>query len=228
MGKTTDNLLDLAAQISDSPDPREIDMLMATGEQISIALMAIAIHSFGFDAISFTGPQIGMLTDKAHRKAKITSIKGDKIRQALDENKIAIVAGFQGATVDNEITTLGRGGSDTTAVAIAAALKANSCEIYTDVDGVFTADPRIVKNAKKLDKISYDEMLELASAGAGVLHSRSVELAKNFDVPLHVRSSFTDTPGTIVTKEAKEMEDIVVSGVAYNRSESKKYFKSIG
>jgi aspartate kinase len=221
MGKTTDKLLDLASQITDSPDPREIDMLISTGEQISISMLAIAIQSMGCPAKSFTGPQVGIITDNAHRKAKIVHINDEKIRKELDDGKIVIVAGFQGMTFDNEVTTLGRGGSDTTAVALAAVLKANVCDIYTDVDGVYTADPRIVKNARKLDRISYDEMLELASLGAKVLHSRSVEFAKNYNVPIHVRSSFENVPGTMVVKEVKEMEDIVVSGVAYNRGEAK-------
>jgi aspartate kinase len=221
MGKTTDKLLELASQITDNPDPREIDMLISTGEQISIAMLAIAIQALGYPAKSFTGPQVGIVTDNAHRKAKIVHINDEKIRSELNQGRIVIVAGFQGMTMDNEITTLGRGGSDTTAVALAAALKADVCDIYTDVDGVYTADPRIVPNARKLEKISYDEMLELASLGAKVLHSRSVEFAKNYNVPIHVRSSFVDVPGTMVVKEAKEMEDIVVSGVAYNRNEAK-------
>lgn len=221
MGKTTDNLLKLAGEITDSPDPREIDMLISTGEQISIAMLAIAIQSMGVPAKSFTGPQVGIVTDNVHRKAKISRIDDGKIRKELDAGSIVIVAGFQGMTVDNEVTTLGRGGSDTTAVAVAAVLKADVCDIYTDVDGVYTADPRIVKNARKLDKISYDEMLELASLGSKVLHSRSVEFGKNYNVPIHVRSSFNDVPGTMVIKEVKEMEDIVVSGVAYNRQEAK-------
>ncbi len=221
MGKTTDNLLELAYSVNCNPEPREIDMLLSTGEQVSIAILALAIHAEGYQAISFTGPQVGIRTDKVHRKARITGINVDKLKKALDEDKIVIVAGFQGASYDSEITTLGRGGSDTTAVAIAAALKADVCEIYTDVDGVYTTDPRIVKNAKKLPRISYDEMLELAGLGAKVLHSRSVELAKNFNVPLHVRSSFKPDTGTLVVKEVPEMEDIVVSGVAFNRNETK-------
>lgn len=221
MGKTTDQLLDLAHKITDEPDPREIDMLLSTGEQISIAVMAMAIHSLGEPAISMTGPQVGILTDNVHRKAKIVRINEEKILTELKAGKVVIVAGFQGSTVDNQITTLGRGGSDTTAVALAAVLKADVCEIYTDVDGVYTTDPRICKNARKLNSIAYDEMLELASLGAKVLHSRSVELAKNFDVPLHVRSSFNNELGTMVVKEVKEMEDRVVSGVAYNKGEAK-------
>jgi len=221
MGKTTDNLLKMAGEISETPNPREIDMLISTGEQVTISLLAIAIQAKGYPAISFTGPQVGIVTDNSHRKAKIVRINDEKIRRALDAGNIVIVAGFQGSTVDNEVTTLGRGGSDTTAVALAAVLKAEVCDIYTDVDGVYTSDPRIVKGAKKLKQISYDEMLELASLGAKVLHSRSVEFAKNYDVPIHVRSSFEDVPGTMVIKEVKEMEDIVVSGVAYNRNEAK-------
>ncbi len=221
MGKTTDNLLKMVSELSSNPNPREIDMLISTGEQVTIAMLAIAIQAKGNSAISFTGPQVGIVTDNSHRKAKIVRINDEKIRKALDAGNIVIVAGFQGTTIDNEVTTLGRGGSDTTAVALAAVLKADVCDIYTDVDGVYSADPRIVRNARKLTQISYDEMLELASLGAKVLHSRSVEFAKNYDVPIHVRSSFEDVPGTMVIKEVKEMEDIVVSGVAYNRGEAK-------
>jgi aspartate kinase len=221
MGDTTDDLLSLAAQITDDPAPREIDMLLATGEQISIALLAIAIQALGQPAISFTGPQVGIMTDSAHRKARIQHINDERIRRELDKGKVVIVAGFQGSTVDNEITTLGRGGSDTTGVALAAVLKADVCEIFTDVDGVFTTDPRVVKKARKIDRITYDEMLELASSGARVLYHRAVEIAKNFGVPLHTRCTFHDKPGTLITKEVKEMEDIVVSGVAFNRDEAK-------
>lgn len=221
MGKTTDNLLTMAGELSPHPDPREIDMLISTGEQVTIAMLAIAIQAKGEQAISFTGPQVGIVTDNSHRKAKIVRINEEKVRRALDAGKVVIVAGFQGSTLDNEVTTLGRGGSDTTAVALAAVLKAEVCDIYTDVDGIYSADPRIVPGARKLEQISYDEMLELASLGAKVLHSRSVELAKNYDVPLQVRSSFKHGPGTMVIKEEKEMEDIVVSGVAYNRGEAK-------
>ncbi len=221
MGKTTDNLLELASQITDKPSPREIDMLLSTGEQVTIALLAMAIHKEGYGAISFTGPQVGLVTDTAHRKAKILHVNQNKVLKALSRKNIVIIAGFQGSTYDEEITTLGRGGSDTTAVAIAAALNAEVCEIYTDVDGVYTADPRVVKNARKLDVISYDEMLEMAGLGARVLHTRAVEMAKNFDVPLHVRSSFKKDTGTMVVKEVPQMEDIVVSGVAFNRDETK-------
>lgn len=221
MGKTTDNLIEMAHQLHGNPPDREMDMLMSTGEQVSIALMAIAIESLGQRAISFTGPQVGIYTDSVYRKARIRHINDEKIRQALEDGRIVVVAGFQGVTDDNNITTLGRGGSDTTAVALAAALKADRCDIYTDVDGIYTADPRVVKNARKLDRITYDEMLELASVGARVLYHRAVEIAANYEVPLHVRSSFNDTPGTMVVKEAEPMEDIVISGVAYNRNRAK-------
>jgi len=196
-------------------------MLLSTGEQQTIALLAMAIHSANGKAISFTGPQVGITTDNSHRKAKIVSINTEKMVRELEAGKVVIVAGFQGMTGDNEITTLGRGGSDTTAVALAAALKADRCDIYTDVKGVYTADPRIVKEARMLKSITYDEMLELASLGSKVLHSRSVEFGKNYNVPIQVRSSFEDVPGTMVIKETEEMEDIVVSGVAYNRGEAK-------
>ncbi len=221
MGKTTDNLLSMVAQLSSSPNPREIDMLISTGEQVTIAMLAIAIQAKGESAISFTGTQVGIVTDNSHRKAKIIRINNEKLLNALNQGNVVIVAGFQGCTVDNEVTTLGRGGSDTTAVALAAVLKADICDIYTDVDGVYSTDPRIVPAARKLDQISYDEMLELASLGAKVLHSRSVEFAKNYNVPVQVRSSFQNVPGTMVIKEEKQMEDIVVSGVAYNRNEAK-------
>lgn len=221
MGKTTDGLINLAYQISNDPPAREMDMLMSTGEQVTIALLAIALQSMGHKAISFTGPQVGIITDTVHRKAHIKRINVKKIKESLDIGSIVIVAGFQGCTEDNDITTLGRGGSDTTAVALAAALKADVCDIYTDVDGIYTTDPHICPNARKLEKISYDEMLELASLGAKVLINRSVELAKNWNVEIQVRSSFNDNPGTLVKKEDKSMEDVVVSGVAYNRNEAK-------
>jgi aspartate kinase len=221
MGKTTDNLIALAHQITDDPPGREIDMLLATGEQVSIALLAMALCSMGYDAISLTGPQVGIITDEYHTKAHIRSINGDKIRDELSRGRIVIVAGFQGTTIDNQITTFGRGASDLTAVAIAAELEADLCEIYTDVDGVYTADPNIVEAAKKIDQISYDEMLEMASLGAKVLQSRSVEFAKKFQVPLHVRSTFIETEGTIVIEGVREMDDVVVSGVASNKNEAK-------
>jgi aspartate kinase len=228
-GDTTDELISLAREISDRPPAREMDMLLSTGEQISIALMAMAIESLGQPAISLTGAQIGIVTDSFHTKARIKNISTQRIRQALDEGKIVIVAGFQGIDEQYNITTLGRGGSDTTAVALAAVMKhapgtANGdvgCEIYTDVDGVYTTDPRLVAEARKLDMISYDEMLELASVGAGVMHSRSIEFAKKFGVPLQVRSSFSDTEGTWIVPEADWMRHIVVCGAALVRDEAR-------
>lgn len=221
MGDTTDELVSLARQITPTPPEREMDMLLSTGEQIAISLLAMAIHSIGCDAISFTGPQVGIFTDSIHTKAKIVDIKPEKIFDRLSEGKIVIVAGFQGTDMENNITTLGRGGSDTTAVALAAVLNAERCEIYTDVEGVYTADPRIVKDAAKLSCISYDEMLELAILGAKVLHSRSVEFAAKYNVDLCVLSSYVDKPGTIITKEAEEMEDIIVRGIAVQKDEAK-------
>jgi len=199
-GKMTDELIELADKITDSPPAREMDMLLATGEQRSIALLAMAICDKGHSAISFTGPQAGIITDNIHRKARIKSVQAERITRELSKDKIVIVAGFQGSTLDNAITTLSRGGSDTSAVALAAGLQADICEIYTDVEGVYTADPRIVSGVRKIDSISYDEMLEMASLGAKVLHARAVEYAKKFEVPIHVRSSFSDNPGTLVTK----------------------------
>ncbi|OPZ07295.1 MAG: Aspartokinase [candidate division BRC1 bacterium ADurb.BinA292] len=221
MGKTTDNLLSLIAQVTDRPNPREVDMVLATGEQISIAILALVLQTMGRKAISMTGPQVGIITDPFHRKARIRDINTARLREKLDEGHIVIVAGFQGLTQSGQITTLGRGGSDTTDVALAAALHADRCDIYTDVDGVYTTDPRIVPDARKLATITFDEMLELASLGAKVLHNRSVELARNHNVPLQVLSTFSQNPGTLVVKEYTNMEDIVVSGVAYNRDEYK-------
>src|SRR6266566_5199329 len=221
MGKTTDGLVNLATRISNSPDPREMDMLLATGEQITIALLAMALHGLGFKARSFTGPQVGMRTDTAHTKARITRINAERARAALDAGEIVVVAGFQGLSEVDEITTLGRGGSDLTAVALAAALKADVCEIYTDVDGVYTDDPNIVPDARKLPRIAYDEMLELASLGAKVLQTRSVEFAKKYGVTVHVRSTFRPDPGTLVTKEEAGMEQAVVTGVTHDRSQAK-------
>src|SRR6267142_3711789 len=221
MGKTTDGLLSLAQQITTTPDAREMDMLLATGEQVTIALLAMALQALGFKARSFTGVQAGMRTDRAHTKARITQITADRVRAALDAGWVAVVAGFQGASDDDEITTLGRGGSDLTGVALAAALKADVCEIYTDVDGVYTADPNIVRDARKLARVSYDEMLELASLGAKVLQTRSVEFAKKYDVTVHVRSTFRPDPGTLVTKEEAGMEQAVVTGVTHDRSQAK-------
>jgi aspartate kinase len=221
MGKTTDGLIRLAQEVTPTPPEREMDMLLATGEQVSIALLAMAIDALGHKARSFTGEQAGIRTDAAHTRARIVGIEGDKVRRALDEGCVAIVAGFQGATDADDITTLGRGGSDLTAVALAAALRADVCEIYTDVDGVYTADPNIVPEAKKLDRISYDEMLEMASLGAKVLQSRSVEFAKKYGVPVHVRSTFKADPGTVVTREDPNMEAVVVTGVAHARDQAK-------
>jgi aspartate kinase len=221
MGKTTDKLLSLAQAVTPHPDPRETDMLLATGEQVSISLLAMTIQSLGFPAKSFTGQQAGIVTDPVHTKARIQKIRTDAIRRALDAGQIVVVAGFQGVTEHDEITTLGRGGSDLTAVALAAALKADLCEIYTDVDGVYTGDPNVVPDAKKLARISYDEMLEMASLGAKVLQSRSVEFAKKYGVSVHVRSSFTSETGTLVTREDSHMEDVVVTGVTHDRSQAK-------
>jgi len=220
-GNTTDELYELAYEISPCPSERELDVLLASGEQISIALMAMALHALGLPAISFTAAQVGIVTDTSHTKAKILRIDASRMKRELEQGNIVIVAGFQGVTEDMDITTLGRGASDTTALAIAAALGAEMCEINTDVRGVFTADPRIVANARLLDRISYDEMLELASLGAGVLHSRAVELAKKFNVPLRVRSSFEEAPGTLVCEEVEEMEHIVVRGAAMDTTEAK-------
>jgi aspartate kinase len=221
MGDTTDDLISLAQEITDNPSEREFDMLLSTGEQISISMLAMAIHSLGEKAVSFTGHQIGLETDNAHNKACIKDIGTERIKKHLDKGEIVIVAGFQGINEYGDITTLGRGGSDITAVALASVLKADVCEIFTDVNGVYTADPRIVKNARKLHQIAYEEMLELASLGAKVLHSRSVEFAKKYNVPIHVRSTFSYEEGTFVIKEVKSMEDILVSGVALNKDEAK-------
>ena len=212
MGKTTDSLISLAGEISEDPPKREMDMLLTTGEQVSISLMAMAIHNFGQEAISLTGGQTGLLTDRAHSKARIQKIDDQRLRSELAAGKIVIVAGFQGIDEAGEITTLGRGASDTTAVALAAVLGAEFCEIYTDVDGVYTADPRLIPNACMLKQISYDEMLEMASLGAGVMASRAVEFGKKYNVKIHVRSSFSNNTGTWITQEAENMEQIVVSG----------------
>jgi aspartate kinase len=221
MGKTTDSLVNLAHQITSAPDPRELDMLLATGEQVTIALLALALQDGGLKARSLTGPQAAIRTDGAHTKARITQITAERVRQALDAGEVAVVAGFQGLSEADEITTLGRGGSDLTAVALAAALKADVCEIYTDVDGVYTADPNIVPDARKLGRVAYDEMLEMASLGAKVLQARSVEFAKKYGVTVHVRSSFKPDPGTLVTKEEQGMEEVVVTGVTHDRSQAK-------
>ena len=218
LGDTTDELLGLASQITRYPSERELDMLISTGEQVSVALLAMAMHKLGKEAISFTGAQVGIITDSSHMKARIVDINATKIREELAKGKIVIVAGFQGINMDQEITTLGRGGSDLTAVALAKVLKAEACEIYTDVDGVYTADPRIVKDARKLDRLSYEEMLELASLGAQILQARSVEVASKFNIPLHVRSSFSKKDGTFIIKEVKAMEEVLVSGITMNKA----------
>lgn len=221
MGKTTDELIDLAGELSKNPSKREMDMLLSTGEQVSVALLAIALHEIGVDAISYTGSQIKMRTDGNFSNAKIADISTERIHKSLAEGKVVIVAGFQGIDEDENIVTLGRGGSDTSAVALAAVLKTRDCEIYTDVDGVYTADPRVIKSPRKLKEISYDEMLELARLGAGVLHSRSVEFAKKFNIKLHVRSSFSDAEGTIVMPTEEMMEKFVISGITSKQDEAK-------
>ncbi|MBI3324132.1 MAG: aspartate kinase [Candidatus Omnitrophica bacterium] len=221
LGDTTDELLELARQISQNPPERELDMLMATGEQVSVALLAMAIEELGESAISFTGAQVGILTDGTHTKARVVDIEARRIREELAKGRIVIVAGFQGVSLNQEITTLGRGGSDLTAVALAKALQAPMCEIFTDVEGVFTADPRIVPTARKLKAISFDEMLEMASLGAQVMQARSIFVAKRFNVPIHVRSSFSSKEGTMITQAGKAMEEIVVSGVTLQKDEAK-------
>lgn len=221
LGDTTDELIELASRISKEPPEREMDMLLSTGEQISVALLAMAILELGYQAISLTGYQVGIVTDTAHTRARIVKIEVGKLQQELKKGKIVIVAGFQGITPQQDITTLGRGGSDLTAVALAKTLEADECEIYTDVEGVFTADPRIEPKARRIKEITYDEMLEMASLGAQVMQARSIEVAKKFDVPIHVRSSFSDNPGTMIIKEVKNMEDVLVTGVTLNKNESK-------
>jgi aspartate kinase len=226
MGDTTDELIDLAEQVSPIPSGREFDMLLTAGERISMALLAMAIKNLGHEAQSFTGSQAGVITDSVHNKARIIDVTPGRIRTALDEGNIAIVAGFQGVSHDKkDITTLGRGGSDTTAVALAAALDAEVCEIYTDVDGVFTADPRVVKKARKMDWIAFEDMLELASSGSKVLLHRCVEYARRYNIPIHVRSSFSGLPGTWVSNEPPQgdrpMEQAIISGVSHDTSEAK-------
>jgi aspartate kinase len=225
MGKATDNLVELARQVSSNPQGREMDMLLTTGERISMSLLCMALHDVGCDAMSFTGSQVGIITDTSHTKAKILEIKGDRVREALSAGKVAVVAGFQGVSTDREITTLGRGGSDTTAVALAAALQADACEIYTDVTGVFSADPRMVPQARKIQYLSFDEMLEMAGAGSKVLALRAVEFARNHNVPIHVRSSFTWEEGTWVIGADHErntaMEEPIISGVVHDGGEAK-------
>jgi aspartate kinase len=220
MGQTTDELLALASQVSSDPHPRELDMLLTAGERISIALLTMALIELGVPAISLTGSQAGIFTDTTHGKARIVELRADRVREALARQHVAIVAGFQGVSSDLDVTTLGRGGSDTTAVALAAALGADACEIYTDVDGVYTADPRLVADARKLDRLSYEEMLELSAGGARVLMLRSVEYARNNDVLIHVRSSFTETEGTWIVKEEDMPERPIIAGIAHDVTEA--------
>ena len=227
MAGQTDGLIQLANEVTNDPDTRELDVLMSTGEQVSVALFSITLKSMGFDARSLLGFQVGIHTDQLYGKARIHDIDTGRIMNELDQNRILAVAGFQGLDDEGNITTLGRGGSDTTAVALAAALKADVCEIFTDVDGVYTTDPNICPKAKKMDSISYEEMLEMASMGAKVLEIRSVEFAKKFNVPIHVRSTFTKEKGTMVVGESKDMEKVLVSGVAYNKNEARITVKGV-
>lgn len=221
MSGETNRLVDLASQMQELPDTREMDMLLSTGEQVTVSLFAMAVKQAGGDAVSFLGDQVKINTDSVHTKARIESIDSQKILAELNQGRVVVIAGFQGVNEKGDITTLGRGGSDTTAVALAAALKADSCEIFTDVEGVYTTDPNICAKARKIDRISYDEMLELASLGAKVLDIRSVTLAKRYKVPIHVRSTFTETEGTWVIEEDKQMEGLIVSGVTYNKNEAR-------
>jgi aspartate kinase len=221
MAGETDRLIALAHKAADSPDPREYDSLISTGEQVTVTLLAIILNSMGHPARSFLGFQVKILTDKAYKKARIVSIDTEELKNELKKGKIVVVAGFQGVDDNNNITTLGRGGSDTSAVALAAALKADRCDIYTDVDGVYTTDPNVCDRARRLDKISYDEMLEMAMTGAKVLQPRSVEMAKKYNVPVYVKSTFSEEGGTLVTKEDKDMEKEVVSGITYDRDQAK-------
>ena len=221
MGKTTDDLLRLAGDVSEAKPPRELDMLLTAGERVSMALLVMALADQGVDAVSFTGSQAGIITDSTHTRAKIVEVRGDRLRSALGEGRVPVVAGFQGVSTERDVTTLGRGGSDTTAVALAAALQAEACEIYTDVSGVFSADPRIVPEARRLNRVSFEEMLDIAASGGRVLALRSVEFARNHHVPLHVRSSFTWEPGTWVVEEEPSMEQAVVTAVTHDTSEAK-------
>ncbi|MSR66626.1 MAG: aspartate kinase [Pedosphaera sp.] len=221
MSGVTDNLLKLSKEISSLPNERELDVLLSTGEQVTIALLAMSLHELDMPAISLTGAQAGIVTDGVHTKAKIQNITPKKVHEMLDAGNVVIVAGFQGQTAKGQITTLGRGGSDLTAIALAAALKADLCQIYTDVDGVYTSDPRVVPNAKKLDEVAYEEMLELASLGAKVMQARSVEFAQKFKVVFEVRSSLNNNPGTLVKAETKSMEDVIVRGVSLDKNQAK-------
>jgi aspartate kinase len=221
MSGETDRLLGLAGELSEYPEPRELDVLLATGEQVTIALLSMALRAAGCPAQSFTGAQVRIQTDSAHGKARILAISPERVREALAAGRVAVIAGFQGLTEAEDVTTLGRGGSDTTAVAMAAALQADECRIYTDVDGVYTADPRIVSEARRLDRMSYEEMLEMASLGSKVLQIRAVEFANKYHVPLRVLSTFADGPGTLITEEDEDMEQALISGIAHNRDEAK-------
>lgn len=221
MAGETDRLLSLAHEITPEPSPRELDMLVSTGEQVTASLLAITLQAMGYPAEALLGYQIPILTNELFTRARIQDIKTERLKAILSQGKVAVVAGFQGVTENGDITTLGRGGSDTTAVALAAALKADLCEIFTDVEGVYTADPRIVAKARKIPKLSYEEMLELASAGAKVLEIRAVEFAMVYKVPIHVRSTFSEAPGTVITEEDEDMEKVLVSGVTYNRNEAR-------
>lgn len=221
MGGETDRLISLAHEVSSNPNEREMDMLLSTGERVAIALLAMTLQDMGYKARSFTGRQVGIITDSAHTKARIERITAERVNEALSEGIIPIVAGFQGIDEKSDVTTLGRGGSDTTAVALAVALKADLCDIFTDVDGVYTTDPNIVSSAKKLKKISYEEMLEMTSLGAKVLQTRAVEFAMKYNVPVRVRSSFNENSGTLVTREEKDMEQVSVSGVTYDKNQAR-------
>jgi len=222
MGKTTDNLIKMAAEITNSPSTREMDMLLSTGERISIALLTMAIHSLRYEAISFTGSQVEIITDTSHTKARILKIGAKRVREELKKGKIVVVAGFQGVSTNNDVTTLGRGASDTSAIAIAAALGADECEVYTDVEGVFTSDPRVIPEAKKINNIAYEEMLEMASLGAKVMAPRSMQIAQRFKIPLHIRSSFINKIGTkVISKERGKMEEALVRSIILNENEAK-------
>jgi aspartate kinase len=221
MADTTDDLIELAGKIAKNPTDREMDLLLSTGEQISCALLAMAVRELGYNSVALTGFQVGVLTDKEHGKARVQHIDDKRIKKAFKEGKIVIMAGYQGITAEGEITTLGRGGSDLSAVALAKAIKADVCEIYTDVTGIFTTDPRIVPEARKLSEITFDEMLEMASLGAQVMQARSIEVAKRFNIPLHVRSSYSKEEGTMIVKSTKNIEEIAVTGITSNKNEAK-------
>ena len=227
MGKTTDNLIALSEEITLKPSAREMDMLLSTGEQVTIALFSMALHELNVGAISLTGHQAGIVTDTVHRKAKIVSIDNNRIMKEFETNDVVVVAGFQGIDQEHNISTLGRGGSDLSAVAIAAALRTECCEIYTDVDGVFTADPRIVPAAKHIPEISFDEMLELASSGAKVMQARSIECGKKYNMPIWVKNTFNDTTGTLIKEEDETMEKVMIRGVALEKKEAKVTLKSV-